>query len=272
MTEAMGARRVIDFHTHAFPEKVVERAMEHLEEVYQTKAPFDGRVGTLLRHMDESGVDISVILPVATKPSQVESINTWAAEVQSERLVCFGALHPDYPRPRAEIRRMRRMGLRGVKFHPNFQEFHPDDERMFPIYEALAEEGLVVLFHAGNDMRPRERVFASPERIAKVAERFPGLRLVAAHLGGYLMWREAEEHLVGHPVWLDLSYVFAALPTREVARLVRLHGPDRVLFGTDFPFARQDETIERVRSLGLSEAELGAILGGNAERLLFGPA
>lgn len=169
---------MIDFHTHASPEKVVERAMEHPQEVYQTEAPFDGKVGTLLRHMEESGVDISVILPVATKPSQVESINSWAAETQSERLVCFGALHPDYPHFRSEVRPMRETGLLGVKFHPNFQEFHPDEERMFPVYEALAEEGA----HRRLSRRERHEAEGACLRLAEENSQSEGE--VEAILGG----------------------------------------------------------------------------------------
>jgi len=70
---------IIDFHVHAFPDKVAEKAIEAFEDIYKVKCLSDGRIDSLLVRMAESGVDVSVIQPVSTDPRQVESINTWSS-------------------------------------------------------------------------------------------------------------------------------------------------------------------------------------------------
>ncbi len=258
---------VIDIHTHAFPDALAPSAVPALEARGGLRAQYDGTIAGLLAEMDRVGIDVSVVQPVATKPAQVASINDWAASVQSERIVAFGAMHPDLEEPAAEMARMRSLGIRGFKMHPEQQSFEPHDPRMAAVYSAAIEHRMIALFHAGADiMYPTVR--GTPESFATVIDAWPELTVVLAHLGGFRQWEGVAEHIVGRDVWLDTAYTPRHLPDAEFVALVRAHGPERVLFGSDGPWTDSAVEIEHVRGLDLDAGEIEGILGGNARRLL----
>ena len=261
-------RHVVDFHTHAFPEKVAARAVASLRETYRVEPVAEATIEGLIGVMDDAGVDAAVVAPVATRPDQVASINDWAARSGSDRIICFGALHPGLADPAAEVDRMVKLGLKGVKLQPNFQQFSPDDRTMWPVYEA-AQGRLVVLFHSGQEILAFEHVHAQPAAVARVHAAFPGLQMVVAHMGGYQMWDGVREHLVGKDLFLDTSYC----PERDIGdddlrALIRDHGAERVVFATDFPWAHPGPDIARLCALGLRQEEVEAIAWENAARLL----
>ena len=261
-------KHVVDFHTHVFPEKVAARAMATLTETYQVQAHGEATVPGLLRVMDECGIDVSVVAPVATRADQVRSINDWAAEVQTDRIVCFGALHPELPDAAAEVERIVALGLKGVKLQPNFQAFAPDDPRLWPIYEA-AQGRLIALFHSGQEIKAVDHIYARPEALARVHAAFPRLIMVVAHMGGYQIWDEVRRHLLGKSVYLDTSYCGEQdLSAADLKDLIRAHGADRVVFATDYPWGQPKSDLERLSALGLDEDEVDAIAWGNAWRLL----
>ncbi|MDF1542306.1 MAG: amidohydrolase family protein [Anaerosomatales bacterium] len=259
--------RIVDFHAHAFADSLAPKAIPALEARGDLTARYDGTVADLLEAMNRNGVAVSVIQPVATRPGQVAVINDWAASLASDRIVAFGAMHPDLPDPAAEMTRMRELGLKGFKLHPEHQEFAPDDPRMAAIYSSAVEHDMIVLFHAGADVI-HETVRGAPEAFARVIDAWPDLTAVLAHLGGFREWEGVAEHLVGRDVWLDTAYTLGHLPDAEFVRMVRAHGVDRVLFGSDGPWTDSAEEIALLRSSGLTGAELEAVLGLNAERLL----
>lgn len=262
------APRIIDIHTHTWPDAVAEKAVPALLEAGDgLVAHYDGTVRGLVGSMDVTGVDISVMQPVATKASQVESINDWSAANSGGRIVAFGAMHPDLEDPAREIERMASLGLRGFKMHPEHQSFAPHDPRMDAIYEAAVEHGMIVFFHAGADVI-HPTVHGTPASFAEVIDRWPGMTAVLAHLGGFREWEGVAERIAGRDVWLDTAYTLGHLPDDEIVALARAHGVERVLFGTDGPWTDPAEELRRMRSLPFTGAELDAILGGNAERLL----
>jgi hypothetical protein len=213
---------------------------------------------------------------VATRPQQVRTINAWAAEQeaircssrQPEQLMFFGTLHPDLENWREEIGRIKKDGLRGIKFHPDYQSFFVDEERMWPVYEALFQESLIILFHAGEDVGLPPPVHCTPERLARVLRRFPGSRIIAAHMGGYLCWEGVARHLVGKEIYFDTSFSFAGLGAAGMARLIRSHGPEKVLFGTDSPWTSQRESLASIQGLDLPPDAKERILYRNAVLLL----
>jgi predicted TIM-barrel fold metal-dependent hydrolase len=259
--------RIIDMHTHVFPDALAPSAIASLEEAGDLIARYDGTVAGLVAEMDRSGVDISVTQPVATKPEQVASINDWVAGVASDRIVPFGAMHPDLEGPGDEIARMASLGLRGFKLHPEHQAFDPHEDRMDAIYAAAVEHDMVVFFHAGADViHPTVR--GTPESFAMVLDEWPDLTFVLAHLGGFRQWRGVAEVLAGRDVWLDTAYTLGHLPDDEFVRLVRHHGVERVLFGSDGPWTDPAEEAAHLGRLDFTDAELHGLLGGNAEELL----
>jgi len=259
--------RIIDIHTHAWPDAVAEKAVAALVTEGMLTPFYDGTVSGLLTSMDTHGIAVSVIQPVATKPGQVASINNWAASIASDRIVPFGAMHPDFEDPAAEIARMAALGLRGFKMHPEHQSFAPDEPRLAAIYEAAVKHDLVVFFHAGAD-EVHETVRGTPQSFATILDAFPDMKLALAHLGGYRVWNEVAEVLVGRNVYLDTAYTLGHLPDADFVEIVHAHGPERILFGTDGPWTDPAAEIAWLRRLPLREGVIDAVLGGNAERLL----
>lgn len=261
--------RIIDVHTHAWTDAVAAKAVPALLADAQGRltAHYDGTVAGLVAEMDRTGVHTSVVQPVATKPSQVRAINDWAASVQSDRIVAFGAIHPDTEDPASEISRMASLGIEGFKMHPEHQAFEPHDRKLDPIWDAAVEHRMLVLFHAGADaIHPSVRGTATS--FARLIDAWPDLRAILAHMGGYKHWKQVAEHLQGRDVWLDTAYTLGHLPDDEFVALVRGHGVERVLFGSDGPWTDPAVEIAHLRRLGFSETELGGILGGNAEAML----
>ncbi len=263
---------IIDFHAHAFPDAVAEKAMPQLEAEGDIEAALDGTVSSLLRSMDAAGIHASVVASIATRPRQFEAILDWSSEIASERLVPFPSVHPGDPRAAEQVRRIHARGFKGVKLHPYYQDFRLDEDRLLPVYEAIEDLGLVLLCHTGFDLAfPRERR-GDPVRVLHVLERFPRLKFVAAHLGAWEDWDEVERHLAGRPVYMDVSFAIDGIGPGRARRLLLRHPPEYVLFGTDSPWAGQRESIAQVRALALGEERERLLFGVNAARLLgLGP-
>lgn len=261
---------LIDFHTHAFADSLAAKAIPFLEEEGHISAYTDGRISSLLASMDRAGIERSVVCPIATKPTQFEGIRRWALEVRAAepRIEMLLSLHPDDPDALARVDQAAADGFKGLKFHPYYQTFVLDDERLFPIYERVAARGLFAVFHTGFDIAyPMERI-CDPVRVRHVIETFPTLKFVATHLGGWRDWEEARRHLIGRPVYIETSYSLHDMPREEARAMILDHPADRIFFGTDSPWHDQSEELARWRALGLPEDRLAAALGGNAQRLL----
>jgi uncharacterized protein len=260
--------RFLDFHVHVWADEIAPKAIAGLSGVYPGAPLGDGTLTGTLKFMDRAGVDICVPQPVATRASQVRPINDWALSIRSEHVIPFGSMHPDFDDIPGEIDRLLGMGFRGIKLQPGFQDFYPDDPRALPIYEA-AQGKLAILFHTGEELEPRLFARGVPARLAEVHRRFPDLTVIAAHMGGFRVWNEAEEHLVGTEVYLDISFCpEEELSDSEMVRLIRKHGAERVLFASDFPMRDPAADAERLTRLDLTPDEKEDIAWRNAARLL----
>lgn len=262
---------VIDFHTHIFPDKIAERTIKTLEEIGDIKAFTDGTLGGLQRSMKESGIGLSVVLPVVTKPSQFESVNAFAAEIiGKEGIISFGGIHPDSEDYREELDKIKELGLTGIKLHPDYQDTFIDDPKQIRIIQYAVEIGLIVIVHAGLDIGLPNPIHCTPECAANMLKQIDEkkAKIVLAHMGGYDMWDEVEEYLVGLKVWFDTSYCLDKLSDEQFVRIVNNHGADRILFATDSPWGGQKESLERIKEMGFTEEELERILYLNAVELL----
>jgi uncharacterized protein len=263
---------IIDVHTHAFPDHLAARAMAQLQaETDQVMAVLDGTVGGLLKSMDHAGIDRSVVASIATKPGQFDAILRWSDSIRSDRIEPFPSLCPLAPEAAAQVRQVAREGFRGLKLHPYYQGFVLDDPALDPVYAAAADCDLILLLHCGFDIAfPRDRV-ADPARLARVLDRYPGLQIIAAHLGAWMDWDAVETHLLGRAVFLDVSCTFDFIEPAQALRILNQHSPDRLLFGSDSPWVDQQKTIAALRSFGLPPTTESALLGGNAARLGLAP-
>jgi hypothetical protein len=266
--EAAMKQPIVDFHAHAFPDALADRAVGHLEHEGGIRAFLDGKVASLLASMDESGIETSVICSIATKPEQFDPILKWSLQIASPRIVPLASIHPKGPDPIGQARRVAEAGLRGIKLHPYYQDFDLDDDALFPFYRVLEELGLIVVCHTGFDFAfPRDRR-GDPIRIVRVLDRVPGLKLVTTHMGAWDDWDEVEKHLLGKPITTDVSLSLELLGFARAREMILAHPPDRIIFGTDSPWGGQAETLRQVHALELDQEREELLLWKNARRLL----
>lgn len=256
-----------------------------MERVAGSRVENLGTPEALVEEMEKNGVDHSVFLPVATNPGQVGKLNAqairWMEEYGSRGLVSFAAVHPDTPELKMVMRGIRNGGLRGIKIHPDYQETYFDDIRYLRILDAAAEEGLLVLVHAGMDEVYPDHIHCDVKRILHVLEEVECSHLILAHMGGWQMWEDVKKYICGAPVYMDTAFSLTGtvsvenrgvygkmLDDNQFTELVRLHGVDRVLFGSDTPWSSQRENLEWIWKCSLDPGEKTQILGENARKLL----
>jgi predicted TIM-barrel fold metal-dependent hydrolase len=260
---------IIDAHVHLYPDGIAAKAAESIGAFYSMPMRYDGSARTLLEICSRAGVDKCVLCSVATTPAQTRAINQFLAN-EKDRLgfAALCAVHPQMTEAQLalELEFARARGLAGAKLHPDFQRFQADDPAVFFIYEALAACGLPLLLHAGDSRYD----YSTPARVAAVARAFPGLTIIAAHLGGWSQWDAAVPLLSECAnVCVDTCSSLYCLPPARARGLIRAFGAKRVLFGTDFPMWDAADEIRRLMALGLTEDELEQIFWKNAERLFF---
>lgn len=259
---------VIDSHVHVYPDALAIRAVPSLAARYGNSPSFDGTAAACSRHATESGIAISLNLPVATKPSQNETVLAFANKLnQFPGMRSIASIHPDIPDLAGAVAAIVDAGLPGIKFHAEYQAFDPLDARYDALWSMMAQANLVAYFHAGG-----ERVFKAPYRTSpamfvEMKRRFPSLKLVLAHLGGFQMWDEAERTLMGQDVFLDLSHTFFWMDHQQILRMIRAHGAERILFGSDAPWQDVGKVLEAFLELPLSDDERRAICYTNSATL-----
>ncbi len=258
----------IDCHCHIYPEKIASKAVAGTDRFYGTVAVGTGLVEDMLERADRAGVDKALVQSVATTPHQVSSINRFiAAEVEkhSDRLIGFGTLHPASEDIIGDLRELLSLGLKGVKLHPDIQDFKIDDYRALSIYEACEAHGVPILFHAGDSRYDR----SNPNRLVPVLRIYNRLTVIAAHFGGYSMWEEAAEALAGLPnLYVDCSSSMPFLSDEKIKEYIRRFGDDRVLFGSDYPMWTAEREIPRLLSLNLPKESYRKIFSENIMALL----
>lgn len=259
---------LIDFHVHLFPDQLAPRALAQLIKVNKVPCYTDGTLADTRQKMKDWKVDRFVSLNIATKPTQQTDVNNWAATVQKSGNYGFGSVHPDAADAVEELGRIHTLGLRGIKLHPDYQNFFVDDPRLFPIYDSASALGLTVVFHAGLDPLSPKLAHCSPAALSAVMRKFPHMKVVAAHLGGLVMYREAEESLAGKNLYLDTSMCSHFCPTEQFERIVRKHGAERILFASDCPWSRSSDEFAYIERSSLSSAEKEQIYWKNALHLL----
>ena len=277
---------IVDFHTHTFPDRIAAPTIDKLSRMAHIHPFTDGTVQGLQQSMTQAGVTYSIVLPVATNPRQVAGINRAAAAVndRGEGLISFGCMHPDLDNWREELDQAAQLGLKGIKIHPAYQQVDQNDIRYLRILERAGELGLIVVTHSGLDVGYPDADQCAPDKIADAVRQVGPVKLVAAHMGGWKQWEQAEQLSEFPDVYLDTSFSTGCMTPRTATdapsqglelleeqaflRMVSLFGAQRILFGTDSPWSDQKGSLCWLQNLPLSEEELAAILGTNAQRLL----
>ena len=259
---------IIDFHTHAFPEKIAKPTIEKLSYTAGGLIPqTNGTINGLKAVMERDGIDKSVVLAIATNEKQQKAVNDFIKSQESDNIIPFGSVYPWAEDALDELERIKAMGMKGIKFHPEYQNFYVDDEKMKPLYKKASQLGFIILFHAGEDIGFSAPYHATPERL-RTAAKWIDSPMVCAHWGGANMGEEVMKHLCDIPVYFDTAFGYASMPKPRAQRILDKKGVDWFLFGSDCPWHAPNWDIGMLETLGLSPEEKEKIYHLNAEKLL----
>jgi len=255
---------IFDCHAHIYPEAIAEKAVKSIGEFYSIPMGEKGTADVLCQIGKEAGISHFVVHSVAVLPKHVQNINNFiAAECEKHKeFIGFGTIHADFENPAAEIDRITKMGLCGLKIHPDTQYFNMDCDNMMKIYEII-EGKMPVLIHCGDYRYD----YSHPRRLARILDTFPNLTVIAAHFGGWSICDLALEYLEGRNCYLDVSSSMMYTGNKRAKELIRIYGAERMLFGSDYPMWSPKEELERFMSLGLTDEEKRLILCDNAKKL-----
>lgn len=260
---------IIDFHTHCFPEKIARKTIDKLSFVSGGLIPqTDGTKESLLFLMSKDGVDKSVALSIATNANQQTKVNDFAISLKSEKLIPFGSIFPFSDDWENELEGLKENGIKGIKLHPDYQQFFVDDERLFPIYKKIESLGFILVFHAGEDFGFAPPYKATPERLRKVAT-FIETPVVCAHWGSLSMGEDVLKYLCDiDNCYFDTAFGYGTMPKDRALRILDKKGTDKILFGSDSPWNAPSWDIGMIKTMGLSFDEEEKIFYKNAEKLL----
>lgn len=277
---------IIDFHTHTFEDSVAPKAVDKLIHSANIMHYYDGTDSSLTASNKQDGIALSIGIPVATRPGQAERINAKSVikneHVDESGILFFGAIHPEDENLRDALRGIKNAGFKGIKLHPVFQHVYADDPKYMEILDAASELDLITVIHAGLDHGFPGDERASIKYILKLIDKVHPKKFVLAHMGGMCEWDMVESDLAGADVYLDTAYsideVIAfdgnirpdtpVMSKEQFVRLVKKHGVDRVLFGTDSPWTDRSVALKNIKNSGLSEEDIKKILSTNGRGLL----
>ncbi len=259
--------KIIDFHTHIYPDKISQKAVKSVGDFYSLDmSGGDGTAQYLLKSGKKAGITNFVVHSVAVDGAHVKTINDYIAsecKLHSE-FYGFGTMHAEYNDKLNELERMRSLGLMGVKIHPDTQMFNMDDERMDEVYDYMSEHNMPLIIHCGD----YRYTFSHPQRLVNVLGKFPKLTVIGAHFGGWSVWDLALEYLKDKNCYLDTSSSFAMIGLKRAKELIRLYGAERIVFGTDYPMWNVGDELQNFMNIGLNSNENELILYNNACTIL----
>ena len=260
--------RIIDIHTHIYPVALARRAMEvtgHENDDFK-KLPIREN---LLARMREAGVDLSVNLPVVSKPQNQGEVNRFAKEAARKNIISFGGLHPDCENVIEELEKLKDMEMAGIKFHPPFQKVHLEDPKYEEMWRKINELGFPVLIHMGT-ARIVRLYDLYPSGIRKILKFAPDIPIIMAHMGSFCMMKNPDEDLENLPenVFIDTAMSAELEDAGEFEKIVRQFGTKQVLYGCDFPYGSQKAAIERIRDSSFTDSEKEDMLWRNAAKIL----
>lgn len=254
----------IDCHDHVYNRRIAKHAVSGVGDFYNVEMNCTGIADELIGIAENSPIKHFVINAVALTPKHVNSLNNFIISECEKHKEFSGlaTLHPDMENADEEIERVIAAGIKGIKLHPDTQNFNADCENAMKLYEKIAGR-LPLLIHSG-DYRYN---MSHPERIAHIIDTFPNLTVVAAHLGGWSIYDEAVPYMLDRKCFMDISSVMPFMPPEKVLGFIKLYGADRLIFGSDFPMWNPIKEYESFMALELSDEERAKILWKNASNV-----
>jgi len=262
--------KIFDFHTHIFPDELAGSFLDRLASGMNIMPYSDATLDGTVKVTQEAGIDGFLTLHIATNAKQQSKVNDFAIATNNEgKCMAFGSVHPSSDEAVSELQRIHKAGLKGIKMHPDYQQFNLTDKNLYPIYDACASLGLMILFHAGHQPAFMDILRGTIPDIKTITKDFPSLTFIAAHFGGLLLAEQVAEELAGKAkVYLDTSASVGTVSIDTATKIVNKHGAENIIFGSDCPWGEPKAHVEFVDKLGISDREKELIYIGNAERIL----
>lgn len=273
---------LIDCHAHAFADKIADKAVQQLIDYYQIKTSNGGRLTDLINAANQAHLDAFILLVAATKPEQVKPANDWVLEVAAKsrseseqctgrthapQIIPFGTYHPADPNWLTEVNRLKRSGIKGIKLHPEFQGIDLADPGLNPFFEEIGAD-FVLMIHIG-DPKVSLANLSTPQKVAAIIKKFPKLKVIAAHLGGFCFWNDVLTELAGKELYLDTSSALQYIDSEMLKRIISKHGSSRILFGSDYPLNTPQQELELLDEIPwLPTTAKERIYGQNCAELL----
>ena len=261
---------IIDALCHIYPDAIADNAVHGIDGFYDglPGEHFAGTAKDLLERGLADGVDHFIVFSVATKATQVRSINEFIAARVAEadgRFTGLGTLHLDSEDQEKDLDHLQELGLKGVKLHPDVQDFYIDESRAMHIYEMCEDRGLPVYVHTGDKRYDR----SNPNRTVNVLKAFPKLKFVGPHFGGWSVWKDAMMTLPDYEnITVDSSSSLFWFDKEFAREIIHAYGADRVMFGTDYPMWRHKDEIDKMLSYELDDDEIEDIMWRTCAKLL----
>lgn len=259
---------IIDFHTHCYPDNTASKALNSLEKNKGVLAYNDGTLSALKKSMIDNQIDISVVLPIANRIGLYPKITDYAKSITNDNIISFGSVYHGEENWQEQISYIKQCGLKGIKFHPDFQEFYFNEQRIIDMMKYAADLGLIITVHVGIDPACRELVHSTPQMARYLIDSLGYEKLVLAHLGGHLYWNEVLLNIVGTNCYLDTALSVGAINSKLFIEIMGMHGFDKILFGSDNPWGSQTVATESMRYLNISSEDFDKIMFKNAMKLL----
>ena len=265
---------IIDFHTHIFPEKIAQAAMETLSQNSPTPPASDGTYCGLVECLQNAGCDVAINLPILTSPRQFESVTKFAINLNEgfngRGIYSFGSIHPDSENVKEKLKILVDSGIRGIKIHPEYQNCDFDDDRYYNILKIAKEYDLICVTHTGYDFAYEGKTMrCGADHIVKQVKRLGGYsKLVLAHLGNNMYYGDAFDKIAGLDVYLDTSYVLPTIDKEMFLSIVNKHGKEKILFASDSPWRNIKEQIDLINNYVPDSDVRNMIFFENARKLL----
>ncbi len=264
---------IIDFHVHLFPDELFDAIWKFFSREYGLPIVHQLYARDCIEYLRNRNVGTVVYSNYAHKEGVAEGLNEWNIRLLDDTvdIYCFAAFHPgDREALGMAERVLAHPKVLGYKLHFLVQKIYPHDERLFPLYEMVMDQGKRLLLHVGTG--PIGNEYVGIAHLRKVLERYPGLQLNIAHMGAF-EFQDFFDLLEDHPgIFLDTSYCF--LPDRfrmyRMGNIVLEGLKDRLLYGSDFPnlFHHRSEELKALSEMALSQDFYESVFRKNALQIL----
>jgi uncharacterized protein len=281
---------IIDCHTHLYTPAIITNVLniEGLASfLHLSTGTVAGRteISVLKKESAAAGVQACLLLTVASANGVREANDQFLKITEGETdLIMAGAIHPSIPGIDEELQKLSNRGIQALKLSSFSQKFDLESEETIRLFDKIRAYNAIntsrffvildTFYKADIFFGAADNYLTTPERLGKLAAQFPEIDFVAAHMGGLAApFNEIEDHLTPrNNLYLDTSNAAHMLSRKEFIRLITLHGPERILFGTDWPWFGHEEEISFIQGLlneaGFSHYEQSLVFSDNISRLL----